>query len=604
MKIKTMLHNKQFSNKPTSIEAGYIQNTMVIQEITVEDLAKEIVKGRTCRPAVLMGAKDSDWAQQQVFMVDIDGGLRIEDAVVKYKHLNPAFIYTSFSHTKDSHKFRLVFVVDKPILDKDLAKGVIEWLVKEIPECDTSCRNLGRIYYGGKDVAYEDYNARLDIEAVEPVDMTSLQGKGELDYLTINNISSPVLPKTQSLCDIRDRSSDEIKEWLNLPEKICINNEDYMSYITSINLAHILGVPEGKNFSCLFHEDRSPSANIFKTKEETYIYKCFSEKCKASYNIVYVLEAIFGFNSRHDTHQFIRHILNVKIEYNEWQISQLQNMEHNIHFLVYELREIDLKLYNTLKHSLGYINNLHQFAKDNVLDVGFSIDKLKNGSKSGNVYFMATIEDLCKLAGISVNSRSRLVIKNGLLQYHGLIIKMVDDDIPSEILDQAIKRRASRGGYSNRVNFWEIPSYTLSVIQYMVSQNAKWRNNGYVAKSFSREMVYRKEGEDVANTLFPQNAYVTKNGEKVKRGLSPRHDELQKQILEVVEMLLAEHGYFTKKAIISHTEMSEESGKRILGIHLPEMIDKYGYTKIQCNKAVKEQYNVTEDGYPVIYVKQ
>lgn len=600
-----MLHHKAFIDKPSATETGSIQNNMVIQEITVETLAKEIVKGRTCRPAVMIGAKDSDWIQQQIFMVDIDGGLSIQDAITKYKHLNPAFIYTSFSHTETKHKFRLVFVTDKPITDKDEAKGIIESLIKHIPESDTSCRNLGRVYYGGKDIVYEDYDAKLKLDTSEPIDMTIVEEKGEQVYISNNNSIIPVPPKTQSLCSIRDRAIDDIKVELNLPEKICINNEEYMRYITSINLAHILGVPEDKSFNCLLHEDKNPSANIFKTEQGVYIYKCFSEKCKASYNIVCVLEAIFGFTSRHKTHEFIRHILNVKIEYNEWQLSQLQNMEHNIYFLLYELRDTDSNLYNTLRYNLGYITNLHQFAKNNVLDVGFSIDKLKRGSKDGNVYFMATMKDLCRLAGLSTKSGSKLVVKNGLLQYHGLLIKMIDDDIPKEVLDSANKRRALREGTSNRVNFWEIPSYTVSVIQHMISQNVKWRDNGYVAKSFCREMVYRKEGEGVANMLFPQNKYTRKNGVLVNRGCSEKHDEIQKEIVGIMEDLLSVQGYFSKSDVIVRMGMNTiDEASRLLGIHLPEMVDKYGYTKIRCNKEVKSKYNVISEGYPVIYVRE
>ena len=50
-----------------------------------------------------------NWESQQVIALDFDEGLTLEEALNEsYFKENAAFVYTTFSHTKEQHKFRVV----------------------------------------------------------------------------------------------------------------------------------------------------------------------------------------------------------------------------------------------------------------------------------------------------------------------------------------------------------------------------------------------------------------------------------------------------------------------------------------------------------------
>src|SRR5690606_25448579 len=109
------------------------------------------------RPSILEGgAKESHWSSQQVFVIDIDHGITIEKAMEKYLYLNPSLIYTTFNHTNEEHKFRMVFILDEAVHDFNMAKNYQKHLINEIKECDPTCINLNRFYYAGNDIIYKN----------------------------------------------------------------------------------------------------------------------------------------------------------------------------------------------------------------------------------------------------------------------------------------------------------------------------------------------------------------------------------------------------------------------------------------------------------------
>ena len=105
MKVKIMFDRNRFKNKPTEYETSVIQNRIVATEIELNDLAVELSNGCTFKPALLKGTKSKDWMQQQVFALDFDDNSKIEIELEYAKSIgiSPAFIYTSFNHTKTNH---------------------------------------------------------------------------------------------------------------------------------------------------------------------------------------------------------------------------------------------------------------------------------------------------------------------------------------------------------------------------------------------------------------------------------------------------------------------------------------------------------------------
>src|SRR5690625_1593931 len=129
-KVKVCLDCVGFDKKPNKKEVIKISERVAKQVtyISISDLMKTITlpNARTFIPAVFNSEKrpNQSWKSQQVFVLDIVSGLRIEEAIklgIKLR-LEPTFIYTTFSHTDKEHRFRMVFIMDEEIRDPRVRK--------------------------------------------------------------------------------------------------------------------------------------------------------------------------------------------------------------------------------------------------------------------------------------------------------------------------------------------------------------------------------------------------------------------------------------------------------------------------------------------------
>lgn len=107
---------------------------------------------------------NNTWAGQTIFALDFDGGVSI-DAVIerckKYKVM-PAFAYSTFSSV-DNDKFRVVFQNSFEIQDIRVRNLVQLALMKLFKEADKACVDSSRMFYGGKEIIYHNYEACVDI---------------------------------------------------------------------------------------------------------------------------------------------------------------------------------------------------------------------------------------------------------------------------------------------------------------------------------------------------------------------------------------------------------------------------------------------------------
>lgn len=86
--IKCIIDNKGYTNKPVGAEIGTITKRMTLTEkssYSIDEIKQYILDGRTIRPAYC-GGKSYEWISQQMFMIDVDNGLTIDEAV-NYHHL-------------------------------------------------------------------------------------------------------------------------------------------------------------------------------------------------------------------------------------------------------------------------------------------------------------------------------------------------------------------------------------------------------------------------------------------------------------------------------------------------------------------------------------
>lgn len=180
MYIKLNLHPVRWNRKPTSEEVGRcLKKDMAnyLQVIEPEVLMMAIERGQTFTPAALTGSTADSWQSQQILCVDIDNGrhsrdkdgnrvfVPVKEPMTPAEALNmmaaydikPYFMYKTFSHETEGKaygvdKFRIVVILDKPILDPGTMKAYNERLVKVFDSkegaADTGTVNLDRILFG------------------------------------------------------------------------------------------------------------------------------------------------------------------------------------------------------------------------------------------------------------------------------------------------------------------------------------------------------------------------------------------------------------------------------------------------------------------------
>ena len=199
--IFCMFDNTAFTRKPTGEEIGKIKNNISnLQPMAypLEDIKTKLITGHTCIPAGIKS--QNDWQDgvsfYQIFMVDIDNvktvnGVKQKITVDNEEHVTvdkiinyckrigllPTFVYYTFSHTEQQHKFRLVYILDVATQSQDVVKAIYNGFKETFKDynIDTAPSNIATMFFGGKKIAYES-NIFYTIEEVEKEEEDTSQG--------------------------------------------------------------------------------------------------------------------------------------------------------------------------------------------------------------------------------------------------------------------------------------------------------------------------------------------------------------------------------------------------------------------------------------------
>lgn len=178
-----MIDPVEYEEKPSGKEIGIIKNrisTLKPEVYSLESFKQLSTTGHTIIPSGIKSQKD--WCNNentvQAFLVDIDNTKKIGKEIINFTiedkqhvtiedilnycnkiNLLPTFIYYTFSHTEQQHKFRLVFITE-PVNKKEEVIGINNFLIETFKNynVDSSTKDLARIFFGGKALAYESEN--------------------------------------------------------------------------------------------------------------------------------------------------------------------------------------------------------------------------------------------------------------------------------------------------------------------------------------------------------------------------------------------------------------------------------------------------------------
>ena len=155
--MKILLSTTKHKNKPTGKEIGRIKkealNNMI--DMSVVDIANEIGNnGRAFYPAILQGGmKRDNFVEMQWFALDFDNGEVTFENILQIANdygISISFAYETFSSTQENQRFRVVFQHEFPIDNVQIAEILIGMLLKIFPNSDKACKDVSRLFFGGK----------------------------------------------------------------------------------------------------------------------------------------------------------------------------------------------------------------------------------------------------------------------------------------------------------------------------------------------------------------------------------------------------------------------------------------------------------------------
>ena len=620
--IKCMYFNHRFKEKPQGKQCGWVQKSLTQADITIENLADALVNGASFKPAVLVGGnKAENWYQQQLFGLDFDDGIRIEEAYNKVISLGitPCFMYTTFSHKEEHHKFRVIFCNDSVITDGTIRDRLQATLMGVIGGIDEVCFNRDRLFFGGKGqvVLHPDYEARINAESI-------IEQYWNDDYEQyISNAKPKSKKKTAATAKSKDKvgTDKEYQPYENLNVKAIKehdveylrkvlahepiefeNKSEFWDYIyAELDIAELIDIDNPRSFCCVLHDDNNPSANIFITQNGVQKYRCCSENL--TLNIKQLIEMLGNFKSEYKAIQFIMDIYNLSIKESQWSIEQRENIDLMIsNITLNKFKKLCPQADKNIKYAKDTFLMMLSMARNNVYSEKFSND-------DGEIVFFVTNKRLAEYMG-KANSQKKIdkiskYIK--MLIYHDLIRILDDEQVPKELLLKAIKYSGTDKRAGKHVNFYAIPSWVIQQLSTIENNGVRWKEKGYRIDGVSFDMFYRSEGFDVAASLYPQ--YKKKKneyGEIVNRTTTKASDERTLKISEVILNCIQNKGYCTEKEVVYilgnqyRYEVTETQIKRSLN----EIMDSYGLKKVKANKVLKEQYHIESDGYPNIIIEE
>ena len=182
LKYTILVYPKIFSDKEEASKSiGIIKNNILDHPkvLTLKQIADLSLKcaisfgyGKRLIKDDKKSYRKINWQYQQIIAIDIDNSNK-ENSYLTYQEtiklckknkLKPAIVYTTFSHTEEHHRYRIVFALDEKINTQEEYSLIMQHICNVLSSnsytiADTKSLDCCRIFYPGKDIVYTDYKA-------------------------------------------------------------------------------------------------------------------------------------------------------------------------------------------------------------------------------------------------------------------------------------------------------------------------------------------------------------------------------------------------------------------------------------------------------------
>ncbi|WP_175990479.1 hypothetical protein [Bacillus sp. Marseille-Q1617] len=588
--MKFMLDNEEFTNKPKGNEIGVISRRIINNpvDIDVEGLATELGKGKTIVPANFKyrdGAikrSIDNWESQQILALDFDEGLRLDEALKDNFFIeNAAFIYTTFSHTEEHHKFRVVFVLEFPVYDYQLYKKLINELLSRYPYADQSCKDGSRLFFGGTRIIPFDYNNRLLLDEFN--EETPLQDIKN----NLSNMSSTRVHQSQNTliqCPdnniqlIKERNIQALQERLNI-NPVTLSNNEVIDYLKKQDLRTFLGVQSSGNFIDIFHDESNPSASIYQSNKENghWLYKCFSSSHPFVGTIFHVVEKLLNCTTV-QAKKFLMEVYKITI----FESEAVKDFKESIDMYKELLRSEELE---DIHPNFYKVFNRYGHLMDLYILLDLTKEYITNESDP-RIVFYHSVRTLASHFGRSISATGTRL---NFFTIFNVIYKLDEHEVPPDLLEIQ-KQNKKKNGYQYRSSTYEIPMYTYEFFNKIDDLCKLWIESGCTSRTISYEGVLRVFGRKEADRVYPQD-----KGKEIRK----LNDDIVSEINFSALRLIEYKGWVTEKEILEciretikgNQDFKKGQFKRCIA----EMLDAYGLEIVATNKQVKAEMGITEE---------
>jgi len=610
--MKLMLDTTEYQRKPEGKQAGSISNRIIKKpvDISIEELAKNLVKGKTFIPAyfkekegVIKRNKDY-WHSQEIIALDFDDGMTLDEAVKAFSE-TAVFIYTTFSHTEKNHKFRVVFKLDRIIHKIEAFDEVIGGLITKYPQADTHCKDCTRLFFGGKEIIELNYNNRLlvnDYVNKTPNDFGGTKKnlviypakntkqiqteEPEEDKETAEQTDEPKQDRetADNIELIQHRNIKELRKRIKSKPKVVYNNFELFDYLKQQDLRAYLGVQHKQNFLDIFHEETDPSASIFESNKNNghQLYKCFSTSHPFAGTILQVTERLLECPIV-EVKAFLMELYQVEIKESEQQKELKLVIDMYKELLQSEdLEELYPNFYKVFNRH-GYLQDLY-----------ILLDLVKEYLPSGNdprLLFFHSIETISKKIS---RSKSVTHTRMGFLTFFKLISKLRFEEVPKELFQQQLNSKRKKG-YKYLNSTYELNVYGYEFFNRIDDMCVLWLEKGCTTKTMNYEGILRNFGRDEADRVFPQDK---------GKVIPPLNQEVVRRIHKTTLDLIGYYGWTTEQEVLENITLyfkGQNSFKlKQFKVCFGELLDGYDLERVRLNKELKEKLEIDGKGYGFI----
>ena len=161
MKIKLSVNKKIINKNKIQKYMGYLDG---YYRLSVNDFVNKVIK----KGYSWTGGKfknnhrhKKNFIQSEIIGIDVDEGTQLNKIFNdKFTQENALLLYTSTSHSKSNHRFRIVFKLPEPIKNSNEIEQIIKKLIKYY-NSDSNCSDCSRIFYGNTNAKVKVFGKTL-----------------------------------------------------------------------------------------------------------------------------------------------------------------------------------------------------------------------------------------------------------------------------------------------------------------------------------------------------------------------------------------------------------------------------------------------------------